>query len=55
VYETHSWNGRKNLKYSIRGYAFANGFIILAEELNIFRLGRICTGGLEDVVDLKSV
>jgi hypothetical protein len=28
-----------------RGYAYANGFVVLAEGLDLFRLWRVATGG----------
>jgi hypothetical protein len=34
-----------NLKYSNWGYAYANGIVVLAEGLDMFRLRAIATGG----------
>jgi hypothetical protein len=36
---------KRNLKYSNWGYAYGNGFVVLAEGLDMFRLGAIATGG----------
>jgi hypothetical protein len=41
----NGWNLKKNLKYSNWGYACADGFIVLAEGLDMFRLGATATGG----------
>jgi hypothetical protein len=38
-------SGKEKLKYSNWGYAYINGIVVLAEGLNVFRLGAIATGG----------
>jgi hypothetical protein len=44
-YETHGCNWKGNLPNSSWGYAYVNGVRVLAEGLDVFRLGRIAIGG----------
>jgi hypothetical protein len=45
VYKTHSWDWKRNLKYNNRICACANGFVVLAEGLNVCRLGLLPLAG----------
>jgi hypothetical protein len=38
-------NWKRNHRYSNWGYAYANGFVVLAEGLDMFRLVTVATGG----------
>jgi hypothetical protein len=45
AYETHCWKWQKvPLNYNVR-YAYANGVFVAAEDLDVFRLGVVVTGG----------
>jgi hypothetical protein len=37
--------GKQNVKHSSWGYAYANGFVVWAEGLDMFRLGAVAVGG----------
>jgi hypothetical protein len=45
AYKTHRWNWKRNLKYSNWEYAYANGFVVLAEGFDMFTLESTANGG----------
>jgi hypothetical protein len=54
--ETRNWNWKSGPKTSNWGYAYDNGFVVLAEGLDMFKLGVIATGGnmnLSDICPLR--
>jgi hypothetical protein len=45
----HRWNWKWNLNYRNWECAYANGFVVLAEALDLFRTGAIATGENEPI------
>jgi hypothetical protein len=45
AFETYSWTWRNNVKCGNWRYAYASGFVVLAEGLDMFRIGAIVTDG----------